>query len=195
MSGAVRLGGQAVEKGNKKIAYVFQHFGLFPWFTVLENVGLGLYFRGVPPNKRREAAMSELARVGLAGLERRYPHQLSGGQQQRVALARSLVLKPEVLLLDEPFSALDSITREKLQELLATLLADQNLMTVLVTHSLEEAVFLGTSIVLMSPGPNSHAVEMRGLEKTVMRNAELRSQPDYYACCGKIRQSLAGSNS
>jgi len=191
-SGNVLLDEQMLVKGNKKIAYVFQHFGLFPWFNALENVALGLHFRGMPALERRELAMGELVRVGLDGLENRYPHQLSGGQQQRVALARSLILQPELLLLDEPFSALDSLTREKLQELLAELLAERSLMTIMVTHSLEEAAFLGSQILLMSPGPDSRLTVIPGLAANLPRDSRLRKQAEYYACCAAIRTVLDG---
>ncbi|MFW5744027.1 MAG: ABC transporter ATP-binding protein, partial [Spirochaetota bacterium] len=150
--GRVSVDGSAVGRGDPRIGLVLQHYGLFPWYTVLDNVVLGMRIRrgGTPGPAAYERAQSMLARLGLEGKEDRYPRDLSGGEQQRVALARTLVLEPRVLLLDEPFSALDALTREELQDRLLVLLADARVAAVMVTHSIEEAVYLGTRVGILA---------------------------------------------
>jgi NitT/TauT family transport system ATP-binding protein len=132
---------------------VFQEYALFRWRTVLGNVEFGLEMLGVPHEERQSAARKYLAKVGLQDVERAYPHQLSGGMKQRVAVARALAYDPEVLLLDEPFAALDAQTRQKLQELLADLWAESRKTVVYVTHSVPEAIYLGDRIVIFSRRP------------------------------------------
>ena len=150
-AGAVTLDGERVGRGDPRVGLVLQHYGLFPWYTVIQNVKLGMKMRGAPePGAQAERARAMLARVGLAGKEGRYPRELSGGEQQRVALARTLVLEPRLLLLDEPFSALDAITREELQDRLLVLLRDTRTSAVMVTHSLEEAVYLGDRVGVLT---------------------------------------------
>lgn len=126
-----------------------QEYGLLPWKTVRQNVALGLQIRG----QALEPADQALAEVGLADLGRRWPHQLSGGQRQRVAIARSLALQPDLLLMDEPFSALDALTREEMQELLLSIWRRRRTSIVLVTHSISEAVYLGQQILVLSSRP------------------------------------------
>ncbi len=152
-AGSVLIDGTPVEAGDRRLSVILQGYGLFPWFTVRENVELGLKIRGVRTAERTRAAADALAQVGLTGLESRYPSEISGGQAQRAAIARSLTLEPEVLLMDEPFSALDALTREALQDLLLALLRGRRMAVVLVTHSIEEAAFLGSTVTLMAGAP------------------------------------------
>lgn len=133
--------------------YVFQAPALFPWRTVLANVMLPLQIQGRDTAKSRVIAMEQLARVGLTGFEKKYPWQLSGGMQQRASIARSLAFEPRILMMDEPFGALDEITRDRLNEQLQQLWQKERRTVVFVTHSIAEAVYLSTRIVVMSPRP------------------------------------------
>lgn len=137
----------------KKVAMVFQQYTLFPWRTVLNNVEVGLEFQGVPKKVRREKALKELTMVGLKGFENYYPRQLSGGMKQRVAIARALSLSPEILLMDEPFGALDEQTRIILGEELSRILERTGQTILFVTHSLAEAVYLSDRIAVMTARP------------------------------------------
>jgi NitT/TauT family transport system ATP-binding protein len=139
---------------------VWQAFNLFPWRTVLDNVTFGLEVAGVPRAERTTRARGALAKVDLAGFETKYPRQLSGGMRQRVGLARALVMDPEVLLLDEPFGALDAQTRLVLQEQLARLVDTSGTTAVLVTHSIEEAILLADTVLVMTARPGRIAAEI-----------------------------------
>jgi len=139
---------------------VWQTFNLFPWLTVIENVAFGLDLAGVSRAERNARAQRAIAAVDLTGFEDRYPRQLSGGMRQRVGLARALVMEPEVLLLDEPFGALDAQTRLVLQEQLARLVETSGTTAILVTHSIEEAILLADTIVVMTARPGRVAARM-----------------------------------
>jgi NitT/TauT family transport system ATP-binding protein len=143
-----------------EMATVWQAFNLFPWRTVLDNVAFGLEVTGVPRVERNRRAREALARVDLSGFEHKYPRQLSGGMRQRVGLARALVMEPEILLLDEPFGALDAQTRLVLQEQLAGLVETTRTTAILVTHSIEEAILLGDTILVMTARPGRVAAEL-----------------------------------
>ena len=132
---------------------VWQAFNLFPWLTVIENVAFGLEMRGMARREREALARKAIAAVDLSGFESKYPRQLSGGMRQRVGLARALVMKPDILLLDEPFGALDAQTRLVLQEQLAKLVEESGMTAILVTHSIEEAILLADTIIVMSARP------------------------------------------
>jgi ABC-type nitrate/sulfonate/bicarbonate transport system ATPase subunit len=132
---------------------VFQSYTLFPWLTVRDNVCFGLRERGVPRAQQLEMAQSFLQRVGLVGFEQHYPKQLSGGMQQRTALARALTNNPRMLLMDEPFGALDHQTRELMQELLLGIWEAERKTVLFVTHDIDEAVFMGSRVVVMSARP------------------------------------------
>jgi NitT/TauT family transport system ATP-binding protein len=135
------------------IATVFQDFGIFPWKSVLSNVQFGLRINGVPKHESKERAEEWIDRVGLAGFEKSYPAHLSGGMRQRVAIARALAVEPEVLLMDEPFAALDAQLREIMQDELLKICAGRTLTTLFVTHSLEEAIVLSDRVAIMTSRP------------------------------------------
>jgi NitT/TauT family transport system ATP-binding protein len=152
-TGDVLVKGRKVTGPGPERAFVFQDFALMPWATVLRNVGFGLELRGMAEAKRQEIARRYIEQVGLAGFEDKYPHELSGGMRQRVGLARALAVDADVLLLDEPFSAVDEQTRRKFQEDLLRLRGIERKTFIFVTHSIEEAVYLSDRIVLLSRRP------------------------------------------
>jgi len=136
-------------------ALILQEYGLLPWKTVWDNIMLGLQIKRLPKQEAIFKTEKILEQMGLTSLAKRYPAQLSGGQRQRIAIARSLVLNPRLLLMDEPFSSLDALTREKLQEFLLSIWRETKLTILLITHNIEEAVFLGQEIFVMSPFPGT----------------------------------------
>jgi NitT/TauT family transport system ATP-binding protein len=152
-SGRVLLNGTPVEGPGLDRAVVFQQYALLPWRTAQGNVELGLEAKGVPKRQRADKAREHLHLVGLDGFENRHPHELSGGMKQRVAIARSLAFEPDVLLMDEPFAALDAQTRETLQAELLRIWADTGTTIVFVTHGIEEAVYLGQRVAVMTARP------------------------------------------
>jgi NitT/TauT family transport system ATP-binding protein len=152
-SGEVRFEGGAVREPHAKISMVFQSFGLFPWRTVLENVEYGLEMRKTPKQERRELSEQYLEMVGLAGYAGMYPKQLSGGMKQRVGIARALAVEPEVVLMDEAFSAIDEVTADVLREEVSEIHKETGKTFVLVTHNLSEAIELGDKVVVLSSRP------------------------------------------
>lgn len=151
--GSITLEGLRVEGPGADRGVVFQHEGLLPWRNVQDNVALGLQLAGVDKTQRRATAAQMLKKVGLEGAEKRFIWQLSGGQRQRVGIARALAANPQLLLLDEPFGALDAFTREQMQTLLLRLWHETGKKVLLITHDIEEAVFMATELVLLSSGP------------------------------------------
>jgi len=182
-AGAALLDGKAVAPGDRDVGLILQQYGLFPWFTVRENVELGLKIRGVPQRERREISEREISRVGLDGCQSLFPRELSGGQQQRVALARASALHPRLLLMDEPFSALDAITREALQDLLLSS-GQEGTSILLVTHSIEEAVYLGSVIWVLAGSPGRVAGFFENLSPGAR---EFRREPEFFRLCGEVR--------
>jgi NitT/TauT family transport system ATP-binding protein len=166
-SGSVRVGGAPVLEPGPQRAVVFQQFALFPWKTVHENIDFGLRSQGVAPAERRARIATQLELMGLQGYESAYPHELSGGMQQRVAIARCYVLNPEVLLMDEPFGALDAQTRTLMQEELIKLARRIPRTVLFITHAVEEAVYLADRVVVMTrrPGRIAEIVEVAPVRK------------------------------
>jgi len=183
-SGEVRLDGAPVHGPGADRGMVFQSYTLFPWLTVLQNVCFGLREQGLPEAQQREIAARYLHEVGLAGFESHYPKQLSGGMQQRVALARALANDPKILLLDEPFGALDHQTRALMQELLLSVWGQHRKTVLFVTHDIDEAIFMGNRCVVFSARPGrikrEFAIDLpyprHYTVKTTARFSELKAQ-------------------
>ena len=171
--------------GRPAMATVWQAFNLFPWLTVIENVAFGLELAGVPRGEREARARVAIGAVDLAGFENRFPRQLSGGMRQRVGIARALVMQPEVLLLDEPFGALDAQTRLVLQEQLSRLVETSGTTAILVTHSIEEAILLADKIVVMTARPGRIAAEI-DVKLPRPRTFATTHEPEYAALFDRI---------
>ncbi|SCA64064.1 Taurine import ATP-binding protein TauB [Chlamydiales bacterium SCGC AG-110-P3] len=185
--GRIVVDGVPVSQRRKKTAVILQDYGLLPWKTVAQNVALGLKLRGVSRVDADDRVAEMLHLVGLTGFRHRYPHQLSGGQQQRVAIARALVVEPDLLLMDEPFAALDVLTRESLQDLFITLWRKYQLTVVFVTHNIDEACFLGQKIAVLSKVPSSIATL---LDNPHAGDRAFRQSADFYRQCVEVREAL-----
>lgn len=172
-TGKVLVDGEPVKPLRRQTALILQDYGLLPWKKVYDNVGLGLDIRGISGEEKKFRIKNVLTEVGLWEVHERYPSQLSGGQRQRIGIARALALEPDLLLMDEPFSSLDALTREKLQKQMLEIWQAKRMTIVLVTHSIEEAIFLGQKIIVLTGHPgqvldiveNSHIGE-EGYRKT-----------------------------
>ncbi|MGP4036041.1 taurine ABC transporter ATP-binding subunit [Pantoea agglomerans] len=160
-SGSITLDNQPVTGPGAERGVVFQHEGLLPWRNVMDNVAFGLQLAGMSRPDRDTIARRLIRQVGLEGAEKRAIWQLSGGQRQRVGIARALATDPQLLLLDEPFGALDAFTREQMQTLLLTLWRDSGKQILLITHDIEEAIFLASELILLSPGPGRIVERLR----------------------------------
>ncbi len=178
--GTVRVDGDIVDGPHPDRGLVFQQHTLFPWQRVIDNVAFGLKMKGVARAQRHAQAHELLASVGLAGFESRYPSQLSGGMQQRVEIARVLINRPRVLLMDEPFGALDALTRARMQQLLLEVWSRIRTTVVFVTHDIDEALFLADRILVMSARPG-RIIEDRPLDFARPRDAELVTSPEFTA--------------
>ena len=187
-AGSVTIDGAPVAGPRRATALILQDHGLLPWKTVEDNAALGLVIRGEDRRAARERSREALERVGLADFARAYPGELSGGMRQRVGLARAVALDADLLLMDEPLSALDALRREDLQDVLLELWQRRGHAQVLVTHSIEEAVFLGKRIVVMTPRPGrvGSIVENPG-----MGDAGYRQSAAFYERCASVRELLA----
>ena len=198
-SGSVRVNGMSSHDARlaRAYGYVFQAPALFPWRSVLGNVCLPLQINGTDKIKARAIAMEQLARVGLTGFEGKYPWQLSGGMQQRVSIARALGFEPKLMMMDEPFGALDEITRDRLNEQLLQLwrgdAARAKRTVVFVTHSIPEAVFLSSRIVVMSPRPG-RIVEVIASTLPADRSLDIRDTPEFMALAHRVRLALQGGH-
>jgi NitT/TauT family transport system ATP-binding protein len=190
-SGSVTISGKPVRGPRPDVGVVFQQATLLPWRTVLENVLVPAMLRNLD---RTHRARELLDLVSLSGFSEKYPFELSGGMQQRVAICRALVCNPDILLMDEPFGALDAITREQLNVELARLHAEQQKTVVFITHSIPEAVFLGDRVVVMSarPGRISEVLEV---DIPRPRTLETMQLPHFSAMCAKLRYSFAADSS
>lgn len=172
-----------------KLGFVFQESNLFPWFSVLDNIALPLKLRGVAKQERRARAAELAALVGLAGFERSYPRELSGGMRQRAAIARALSTKPELLLMDEPFGALDAMTRERMNLELQRIVLETESTVVFVTHDIPEAVFLADRVVHMTPRPG-RIKQILPADFAKPRDLELQTTPEFNEIVRTIRHDL-----
>jgi len=188
-AGPVLVDGREVIKPRPTTGLILQDYGLLPWATVWENVRLGLRLRGVPQAEQARRIAYWLERLGIASLRDHYPGQLSGGQRQRTAIARTLVFQPNFLLMDEPFSSLDALTREDLQGLVLELIREQGLTTVLVTHNIEEAVFLGQRILVLTRPPITRPLIVDNFHDNY---AAYRAHPTFLQRCTQVRALLDG---
>ena len=189
-SGEVIVNGQIVKEPGPDRAFVFQDFALLPWASVIRNVGFGLELRGVAKSERESIAAKYIGDVGLKGFENSFPHELSGGMRQRVGLARALSVDAQVLLMDEPFSAVDEQTRRKFQEDLLNLVKNENKTFIFVTHSIEEAVYVSDQIALLLPRPSRVSEIIR---PTSFKNKDvdsIRRDSEYLDIVDRIWKSL-----
>ena len=188
--GTVLINGKSPQESTAT-ALILQEYGLLPWKTVGDNIRLGLQIRGCSKPETIKKTEKILTRLGLFNLNKRYPVQLSGGQRQRVAIARSLVLEPELLLMDEPFSSLDALTREEMQDFLLHLWQETNLTILLITHNIEEAVFLGQKIFVMSACPGTIIKEYTN---PLAGDYSARGKMEFLELANSLRAGLRGLN-
>ncbi|MCG6903519.1 MAG: ABC transporter ATP-binding protein [Rhodobacter sp.] len=189
-AGEIEVNGKAITGPGPDRAFVFQDFALLPWASVMRNVAFGLELRGVAKSERESVAGKYIADVGLAGFENSFPHELSGGMRQRVGLARALSVDAQVLLMDEPFSAVDEQTRRKFQEDLLNLVQNENKTFIFVTHSIEEAVYVSDQIAILLPRPSrvSEIIRPSGFRDKGVDN--IRRDPEYLDIVDEIWASL-----
>ena len=190
-AGEVRVSGAPLAGLNRGAGYLFQSEALLPWRTALDNVTVGLEFRGVAREEAQRRAEDWLQRVGLRGHGHRYPHQLSGGMRKRVALAQTLILDPQIILMDEPFSALDIQTRQLMENELLELWSANRKSVVFITHDLEEAISLSDRVVVLSAGPESHPIGEFEIDLPRPRDvAEIRLAPRFIELHTRIWQTM-----
>jgi NitT/TauT family transport system ATP-binding protein len=179
-AGRVRVLDTELSGINRRAGYLFQTDALMPWLNALDNVAVGLMYRGRPRSEARDSAHRWLARVGLSGHGHRYPHQLSGGMKKRVALAQTLIMDPQILLMDEPFSALDIQTRQLMENELLDLWSADRKSVVFITHDLEEAIALSDRVVVLSAGPETRPIGEYPIDLPRPRDvAEIRLAPRF----------------
>jgi sulfonate transport system ATP-binding protein len=184
--GEIKVRGELVKGTSLDRGIVFQEHRLFPWLTVKQNVGLGLQNSSWTPEKKQKAIDDHIALVGLQGFEGAFPHQLSGGMAQRAAIARGLVNQPSILLLDEPFGALDALTRSRLQQELQRIWQAEKITMILVTHDVDEAVYLGDRVVVLQPRPG----RIRRIVDVDVPHPRDRSDPALKALTEEVRGEI-----
>ena len=189
-TGRIVIKGQPVTAPRRDCCMVFQNFGLLPWRTVIDNVEFPLELDNVPKDERRATADHYIRLVGLEGFEQHYPHELSGGMQQRVGIARALTRKPSVLLMDEPFGALDAQTREQLQDDFLEVWQSLRTTVLFVTHSIDEALVLSDRILVFTARPGQIKRELAAPLGGTVRGNEVRGTPEFAATGQEIRQLL-----
>ncbi|HIZ24588.1 MAG TPA: ABC transporter ATP-binding protein [Candidatus Gallimonas intestinigallinarum] len=192
-SGAVSVGGMSPTEARmaRKLGMVFQSAVLYDWRSVLKNVEMPLEIMHLPKGERRDRAEHMLEMVGLKDFAHRYPYELSGGMQQRVSIARALAVNPRILLMDEPFSALDEFTREKLHDDLLGIWKENKMTIVFVTHNISESVYLSDKVVVMSPHPGRVSAVL-DIDLTRPRCAQMRETEEYYDYIAEIRSDFEG---
>ncbi len=188
-SGTIRVDGMTPENARETISFVFQDATLLPWRTVIQNIGLGLELERVASDRREKEIAGLLELVGLKHVAKAYPRELSGGMKMRVSIARALATNPRLMLLDEPFAALDEMSRDRLNEEILRLRTEQNWTAVFVTHSVSEAVFLSDRIVVLAPNPGRIYAELQ-VELPAPRTAAIRNTPEFDAIVSHVSHTL-----
>jgi len=184
--GKIKVEDQIINGIRKETGVILQNYGLFPWKSVYDNVSLGLKVRDHKKQAMEDKVLQVLNRMRIEKFKDKYPAELSGGQSQRVAVARSLVLNPDLLLMDEPFSALDAITREKMQNLIIKIHKENELSYLIVTHNIDEAVFLGQKIAVMKEGEFIHQID-----NPYFGDVDLRAKDQFFQLCKKLRTMMS----
>lgn len=180
--GEIWIDKERVEGPREKTSFILQDYGLLPWKTIQENIELGLRFRKINGDSLCE---HWLRRLSIYDIKDKYPHRVSGGQKQRAAIARSLILKPDVVIMDEPFSSLDAPTREDLQDLILTLKKDEGLTVIFVTHNIEEAAYVGDRILILLSPPHRTPVVINN-ERGILK----RDDKSFHSLCDKLRNHI-----
>ena len=196
--GAVEVFGERLRGVNRRASYMFQQDALFPWKTVLENITMGLQFRGKNAAEANARGSEWVRRVGLSGFEQAYPHQLSGGMRKRVAMAQSWIVDPDMILMDEPFSALDVHTRQRMEGEILDLWAGSGKTVLFITHDLEEAIALSDEVAVLSAGPASrivarHSVDLPRPRQLLDLKTEARFTELYRIIWSDLRQEVLNS--
>ena len=185
--GTIKINGDELNPKKQTIGFMPQNYGLLPWRTVIDNIRLGMKIKRAPELLDRKVLKKLMRQLGIEGLGHRYPTELSGGQQQRVALARVFALQPDVLLMDEPFSALDAITREEMQDIFLKLWQKNNVSTIFVTHYVEEALYLGQRIAVLSASSGNIN---RIVENPLFGGKDIRQNPEFFEMSLKLKNSI-----
>ncbi|HSQ03085.1 MAG TPA: ABC transporter ATP-binding protein [Burkholderiales bacterium] len=187
--GEIRIDGQVVDKPSPSVSMVFQHFGLFPWKNLWSNIAYGLKLRHAAKEEIDQRVAAAIQLVGLSGFEKSYPHELSGGMQQRAGLARALVMEPKLLLMDEPFSAVDAQTREQLQFELLRIWDSRPTAMMFVTHAIDEAVLMGDRVIVLAGRP-AHIRAVRKVDLPRPRDRKIVSSPAFISLRDQVWHDL-----
>jgi NitT/TauT family transport system ATP-binding protein len=188
-TGKILLDGKPVSAPGADRGMVFQSYTLFPWLTVIDNIAFGLREKGVPSERRAKVVHEWVSRIGLAGFEHHYPKQLSGGMQQRTAIARALANDPAILLLDEPFGALDNQTRALMQELLLGIWERERKTVLFVTHDIEEAIFLASRVLVMTARPGRIKADL-AIDLPHPRHYTIKTSPEFSALKARLTEEI-----